>query len=160
MPKYSEGTIPHARRWSHVETKSERQGSGDGGKAPNQQGTLELIRSIAADTSTLVRKEVELAKQEIKEAIAARVKAVAALAVAGALGLLTLVFLGAAGAWALDGVLRPWAARLVVAGGFLLLAGGAALFGLGRMKRPPLAPEETKRTVKEDVRWAKAQLKR
>jgi uncharacterized membrane protein YqjE len=143
-----------------VETKSERRGSGDGRRAPDQQGTLELIRSIAADTGTLVRKEVDLAKQEIREAISARVKAAIALGAAGVLGLLTLVFLGAAGAWALDGVLRPWAARLVVAGGFLLLAGGAALFGLGRMKRPPLAPEETKRTVKEDVQWARAQLKR
>jgi hypothetical protein len=40
------------------------------------------------------------------------------------------------------------------------MAAGAALFGLRRMKKPSLAPEETKRTVKEDVEWAKAQLKR
>ena len=45
-------------------------------------------------------------------------------------------------------------------GAFLVLAGGAALIGLAKMKKPPIAPEETKRTVKEDVEWAKAQLKR
>ena len=129
-------------------------------KAPQDQSTLQLIRSIAGDTSTLVRKEVELAKQEITEAITARLKAVAAMAVAGVLGLFVLGFLGAAAAKALDDVVAPWLSRLIVAGGFLLLAGIGAMFGMRRVKKPPLAPEETKRTVKEDVEWAKAQLKR
>jgi len=47
-----------------------------------------------------------------------------------------------------------------VAGAFLLLAVGAVLFAKLRMKSPPMAPEETKRTVKEDVEWAKTQLRR
>jgi hypothetical protein len=34
------------------------------------------------------------------------------------------------------------------------------MFGIARMRRPPMTPEETKRTVKEDLQWAKAQLKR
>jgi hypothetical protein len=54
----------------------------------------------------------------------------------------------------------PWAARLIVAGGFLLLAGLAAAIGLLRAKRPPMKPELTVETVKEDIEWAKAQLKR
>ena len=133
---------------------------GSEAKAPQDQSTLQLIRSIAGDTSTLVRKEVELAKQEITEAITARLKAVAAMAVAGVLALFVLAFLGAAAAKALDDVVAPWLSRLIVAGGFLLLAGIGAMFGMRRVKKPPLAPEETKRTVKEDVEWAKAQLKR
>ena len=56
--------------------------------------------------------------------------------------------------------MAAWAAFLIVAGVFLLLALGAVLFAKLRMKRPPMAPEETKRTVKEDVEWAKAQLRR
>jgi hypothetical protein len=40
---------------------------------------------------------------------------------------------------------------------FLLLAGLAVLFGRPKPKAPL---EETKRTIKEDVAWAKAQLKR
>jgi putative superfamily III holin-X len=43
---------------------------------------------------------------------------------------------------------------------FLLVAGPAAMVGLRRMKQPSITPEETKRTVKEDVEWAKEQLKR
>jgi len=144
-----------------VTVQPERKGEAVGQpRAPSDQSTLQLLKSISGDTVTLVRKEVELARQEILEALLSRAKAVAALAVAGMMGLFILAFLGLAAAAALDNVVRPWASRLIVAGGFLLVAGGAAMFGAGRLKRPSLAPEETKRTVKEDVEWAKAQLKR
>jgi Putative Actinobacterial Holin-X, holin superfamily III len=135
-------------------------GPEDQAKVPADQSTLQLLRSISNDTVTLVRKEVELARQEIVEALSARAKAAAALATVGLLGLFILGFLGLAAASALDNVVRPWASRLIVAGGFMLIAGGAAMFGMGRMKRPSMVPEETKRTVKEDVEWARAQLKR
>jgi len=127
-----------------------------------QQGrsTVQLVRDIATDTATLVRKEVELARQELTEAVMARVKGGAALAVGGAMAMFGLIYLGIAAGAALSIVFPRWLAWLIVGGAFILLAGGAALFGLRRMKKPPLAPEETKRTVKEDVEWAKAQLKR
>jgi len=124
------------------------------------RSTMELVRGIASDTSTLVRKEVELARQELLEAITARLKAAGAMAAAGVFGMFVLLFLALAAAAALDFVLPTWLAALIVAGGFALLAGPALLFGLRRMKAPSLAPEETVRTVKEDVKWARAQLKR
>lgn len=131
-----------------------------GVKAPEQQSTLQLLRSISSDTVTLVRKEIELARQELLEALTARLIAAAGLVVAATMGLFILAFLGLAGAAALDNVMRPWASRLIVAGGYLLVAGAAGTFALLRLKRPPMAPKETKRTVKEDVAWARAQLKR
>ena len=124
-----------------------------------EQSTLELLRSIATDSSTLVRKEMELARQEIVEAVSARIQAAVAAATAGVLALMALGFFALAAATALDGVMRPWAARLVVAGVFTVLTIGALAFGALRAKRAPLAPEETKRTVKEDVEWAKEQLR-
>jgi uncharacterized membrane protein YqjE len=127
---------------------------------PKAQSTVQLVRSIAADTSTLVRKEIELARQELTEAIKARVIGAAALGAAAVFGLLIVIFLGTAAAAALDLVFAKWLSRLIVAGGFLLLAGIAVMFGLRKLKKPSFAPEETKRTVKEDVEWAKAQLKR
>lgn len=125
-----------------------------------ERSTVDLVRSIATDTSTLVRKQVELAKQEIVEGIRAKATGAAALAVAGVFGLFVMGFLGLAAAYALDLVVDQWVARLIVAGVFLLLAAVAALFGLRSMKKRSIAPEETKRTVKEDVKWARAQLKR
>ena len=76
------------------------------------------------------------------------------------LALFVLVFLGIAAGLALATTMAAWAAFLIVAGAFLCLAGAAVLFAKVRLKTPPMAPEETKRTVKEDVEWAKAQLKR
>jgi hypothetical protein len=125
-----------------------------------KQSTLELVRGIAADSGTLVRQEIHLAKQEITEAIIARVKAAAALGVAGVLMLAAMLFGARAAAAALDDVMPQWAAMLIVAGSLILIGGMAAMFGLMRMKGPSLAPEETQRTIKEDVEWARDQLKR
>lgn len=125
-----------------------------------QRNILSIVQSIAEDASTLVRKEIELARQEIVEALSARLKAAAALAAAGVMGFMGVVFLAASAAAALDNVMAQWLSRLVVAAAFLLLAGAAVGFSLLRSKRPPLAPAETARTVKEDVEWAKAQLRR
>jgi Putative Actinobacterial Holin-X, holin superfamily III len=125
-----------------------------------RQSTPELVRSIATDTSALLKQEIELARQELKEAGIARLKGGVFMAAAGAAVLLMLAFLALAAAVALDAILPGWASRLIVAGGLLALAGLAAGLGLRRMKRPSLAPEEAKRTVKEDLAWAKQQLKR
>ena len=130
-------------------------------EASNGQRSMpELVRAIASDTSTLVRKELELAKQELMEAVTARLKAAGAMGAAGVAMLLALAFGGAAAASALDGVVSPWAARLIVAGGFVMIAALAAVMGIARVKSPPMTPEKTVETVKEDVEWAKAQLKR
>ena len=124
------------------------------------RSTVEILRSVATDSASLVGKEMELARLEIVEAVSARIKAALAAASAGVLALMALGFFGLAAAAALDNVMRPWASRLTVAGAFTVVAVGAMAFGALRAKRPPLAPEETKRTVKEDVEWARAQLKR
>jgi YihY family inner membrane protein len=129
----------------------------DGQPQPREQSAIQLITSIAGDTATLVRKEMELARQEVVESITGLIKGIAALVVAGVLGLFALGWLASTLAVALDNVLAPWASRLIVAGIFLLLAVAAMLFGR-RKPKPPL--EQTKRTIKEDVTWAKAQLKR
>lgn len=133
---------------------------GNGSIDLEDASTAELARAVVSDTATLARKELELARHELVEAVTARLKAAGAAAVAGVLGLLAVIFLGFAAAEGLQNVLRPWAAFLVVAGGFLVVTGAAAAFALVRATRPPLAPEETKRTVKEGVDWARTRLRR
>ena len=122
--------------------------------------TMRLVGQVAGDVGALVKKEVELARQEITESVMARVKAVAAFVVIGVIGLFIVGFLGAALAAGLAEFLPAWVALLIVAGLFILLAVVAFLFAKRRLKSPPLAPEKTKETIKEDVEWAKAQLRR
>ena len=127
--------------------------------ADGQRGTGEIVKSIINDTQALVRKEVELAKVELMEAAASRAKAAAAAAVAGVVALYGLGFLASAAAAGLATVVPTWLARLIVAIVFFLIGGVALLFGR-KMASTPFAPEETLRRVKEDVEWAKAQLRR
>ncbi|HEX9312546.1 MAG TPA: phage holin family protein [Actinomycetota bacterium] len=129
-------------------------------RTPSDRSMVELLRAIGTETATLVRKEAELARQEMIQAVTARLMAAGAAAAAGLMGLFVLAFLALAAAAALDNVMRPWASRLIVAGGFMLIAAAAGLVTLRKIKRPPMKPEETVRTVREDVEWAKAQLKR
>ena len=123
-------------------------------------GTGPLLRSIAADISTLVSKQIELAKQEIGEMVGTRAKAVGVFGAAAVLGLFVIGFLGLAGAEALDLVLPRWAAMLIVAGVFALLAAVAIVVARGWLRSSASKPELTQESLKEDVRWAKQQLKR
>ncbi len=124
------------------------------------KGTGPLLRSIAADIQTLVSKQIELAKQEIGEMVGTRAKAVGVFGAAAVLGLFVIGFLGMAGAEALDLVLPRWAAMLIVAGVFGLLAAVAILAARGWLRSSATKPELTQESLKEDVQWAKQQLKR
>jgi MFS family permease len=130
------------------------------GSRNGQQGTSSLFRSIAADISTLVSKQIELAKQEIGEMVGARAKAVGVFGAAAVLGLFVIGFLGMAGAEALDLVLPRWAAMLITAGVFAVLAAIAIVLARGWLRSSASKPELTQESLKEDVRWAKQQLKR
>jgi YihY family inner membrane protein len=127
---------------------------------PRALSTIQLVGRVAGDAGALVRKELELARQEVTEGVTARLKGAAAFGAAAVMGLFLVGFLAAAGAAALALVLPSWAALLIVAGVFLVAAVVAALIGRARMKSPPIAPEKAKANLKEDVEWARAQLRR
>ena len=124
------------------------------------RGTGPLLRSIAADVSTLVSKQIELAKQEIGEMVSARSKAIGVFGAAAVLGLFVIGFLGMAGAEALDLVLPRWAAMLIMAAVFGVLAAVAIVLARGWLRSSASKPELTRESLKEDVQWAKQQLKR
>jgi MFS family permease len=128
--------------------------------ANGARGTGPLIRSIASDVSLLVTKQIELAKQEIGEMVGTRAKAIAVIGTAAVLGLFVIGFVGLAGAEALAEVVPRWAAMLIVAGVFALLAAIAVVLARSWLRSAATKPELTKTTLKEDVRWAKQQLKR
>ena len=86
----------------------------------------------------LVRKEVELARQELAEASKTRAVGAAAFALAGVTALLAMLFPAVAGVAALDMALPRWLAWLIGGGAFLLVAGAVAMLGLRRMKKPSL----------------------
>lgn len=105
-------------------------------------------------------KQIELAKQELGEMVGTRAKAAGVLGVAAVLGLFVIGFLGMAGAEALDLVLPRWAAMLIVGSVFAVLAGVALLAARGWLRSGRSKPDLTRESLKEDVAWAKQQLRR
>lgn len=124
------------------------------------RSTAAVVQDAITNVQTIVRKEVELAKIELRQAAADLGTAAGAGGAAAVISAFGLVFLGAAGAKALEQVLAPWAAWLIVASAFFLLAAVAALVARSRANRAPLPPSTTQQSIQENVTWMKQQLRR
>jgi|GEM_PF-890748 hypothetical protein len=117
-----------------------------------------VVTSAIDSTRTLVKKQVELVKIEMTEAVSVRAKGAGMMAGAAVMALYALGFVAAAGAVALALVLPAWAANLIVAAVFVAIAGALALIGRNAIKNAPTIPEQTQETLKEDARWARQQI--
>jgi hypothetical protein len=116
--------------------------------------TPELIREITHQIGELVRKQIALAKTELRGDLKAELATVIGAAVAAAAALMTLTLLLVTVALALARVMPGWAAGLIVSGFALLITAVAALVAWRKHVRQPLA--RTRQTLKEDVQWGKA----
>jgi hypothetical protein len=114
----------------------------------------ELVQRATRDMSELVRKEIELAKTEIKTEVVGAAKGAGAFGGAGIAGLLGLVFLSTSAAFGIAEAWSAWAGFLVVGGVYLLAAAVLAL--LGKRSINELGPpEKTVETVRDDLAWAR-----
>ena len=129
-------------------------------QSKDERSLGELFGELARETGTLVRQEVDLAKTEITHNATRAAQEIGfllvggAVAYAGFLALLAALIAGLAAA----GV-PVWAAALVVG---LVVAGLGYLLvqrGLSALRRTGLAPRQTIETLKEDVEWAKEQVR-
>ena len=120
--------------------------------------TRDLVTELARKASALARKEVELAKAEVKADLRSEIKMASGLGVAGLCAIFTVQLLLTAIVFALfeSGLLPGWAAALVVAA--VVLAAGTAigLWGWAKRVRKPL--DTTRRSLRENARWAKEQI--
>jgi uncharacterized membrane protein YqjE len=124
--------------------------------AENDRSTAELLRQLSEQTGDLVRKEMELAKAEL------RVKGKAAGLGAGMFGGAGLVALYAVGALtacailALAIVVDAWLAAMIVGVAYAAIAGILALTGKKKVEQAtPPVPEQAIESTKEDVEWTK-----
>ncbi len=118
----------------------------------------DLVAELAGTGRQLARKELELARTEAKLDLRAEVQMAGGLGVAGVCALLVVQLLLVAVVLALmeGGVLPGWASALVVAAVVLAVGTAAGLWGWARRVRKPL--ETTRRSVRDNVRWAKEQV--
>lgn len=134
--------------------------SGSGSGRPGSENPAEAITRIVGHLTTLVSQEIALVKAQLSEAAAHFGKAAGAGGAAAVLALYMIGFFGVAGALGLTRVVPDWAAYLIVGGVFLLLMLIALLFARSQATKGSEAPSVATEKIKEDVAWAKQQIKR
>jgi hypothetical protein len=114
-----------------------------------QRSVGELLGEVTSDLSTLMRKEMDLAKAEIKEEVAKTGKAAGMFGGAGFAGYMVALFASIAAWWGLANVMDEAWAALIVAAIWAIVA--AVLFVTGRktMREVHPKPERTVSTLKE-----------
>jgi hypothetical protein len=112
---------------------------------------ITALRDLATDVSDLLRKEIRLAKAEVTEAIAGRVRAGVWMVGAGLLGLVALLLLVQALVFGIAslGIGLHWASLIVAAllGG---LAAGSFFYGRS-FANASTAPTRTSRQINADI---------
>ena len=116
----------------------------------------ELFGDLTRSLSTLIRKELDLARTEMTARAGRLSRGAAMVGVGGAL-LYAAVF-GAVAVLILALVevgLTPWVAALVVTIGIGAVGGLLVAIGQDAIKKADLVPRRTIETVREDAEWAK-----
>jgi uncharacterized membrane protein YqjE len=139
---------------------SSGQGDGSGLRTEPKQAEKslgELVGEMTGEVSALMRKEVELAKVEIKGQVSRAGKAGGMLGAGAVAGYFALLFVSLALAWLLDQAMPVALAFFLV--GVLYGIGAAVLITRGReqMKHVDPVPRQTVETLKEDAEWVRAQ---
>ena len=131
------------------------------GVYPREPTVTQLLTGLMQDAQTLLRQEVALATHELRLALLTTIRAVMSLgigiglaAIGGWLLILMLVHL----LHALT-ALPLWACYGIVGG--LLAAGGIGLLVLGKqtLVQLHLVPQDTVKTMKENVQWLTEQVR-
>ena len=127
---------------------------------PQVQRTVpELLGNIVENLQQIIRSEFTLAKVEIQEKASAASKPATTLGVGFLLGLYGLGFLLLAAVYALSIVMAAGFAALIVGGVLALVSLALVISSVKKLKTLRPVPEKTIQTLKEDVQWAKEQIR-
>jgi hypothetical protein len=101
----------------------------------------ELLGELAKSSAALIRDELTLAKQEVREKLSAFQLGLIVVAIGAVIGLVALITLCAAVVIALTAYVGAWQAALIVGTILALTAGVTASVGLRRLKQASLKSE-------------------
>jgi hypothetical protein len=139
------------------------------GQHLRERSTVQLVKDLTHQASTLVKQEAELVKVELSENVELAKaemaekgkKAGVGVGAAAAAGIAGLLALGAFTAFliiVLDEVMPTWVAALCVTALWVLVAVPLALYARTKIQEVGTpVPEKTLESVKEDVAWLKDQ---
>jgi uncharacterized membrane protein YqjE len=132
----------------------------DRGVEARDRPTAELMRELTDQTTSLVRKEIELAKVELAEKGKKGGVGAGMFGAAGLFGVGAFAALTACVIWALSTAVAGWLAALIVAVVYAAIAGVLALRGKKQVQQAtPPVPERAVDSAKEDIEWLKTRAK-
>lgn len=111
----------------------------------------DLIRNLATDLSSLLGKEIALAKSEIRESVAEVQIAVGAIATGAAIAMAGLVVLLMSAVYGLSNVVDPWLAALIVGAAALLVGYLMVRSAKEKMSASSIMPDRTLESAKKDI---------
>ena len=118
--------------------------------------TGELLGHLFHTVGELLKKEIELARAEVKSTAKGAAAKAVGVAVAFVFMLIGVALLFTALVLVLAHVMAPWLSALVV--GVFALIVGAVMVKSAKSKAVEKPFERTQRTLKENVRWMKERL--
>jgi hypothetical protein len=120
----------------------------------------DLFGTINSDLKTLIEKEMQLAKAEMKEQASTATKAGALFGAAAVTGLLMLLLASFAAAWGLAEVLPTGFAFAIVAVVYLVVAAVCLSLGRARLRNFRPVPDQAIKNITRDIQIAKDSLTR
>lgn len=115
------------------------------------ESITDLIRNLATDLSTLLGKEIALAKSEVRESVSEVQTAVGAIATGTAIAMAGLVVLLMSAVYGLSNVVEPWLAALIVGVTALLVGYLMVRSAKEKVSASSIMPDRTLHSAKKDM---------
>ncbi len=128
-----------------------RDGGRDLGRQQGSDSIPDLIRDLATDLSSLLGKEIQLAKAEVGESVSEARTAVAAVATGACIAMAGLVVLLLSAVYGLSNLVEPWLAALIVGAVALLVGYMMVHSAKNSMTASSMVPDRTLDSAKKDI---------
>jgi uncharacterized membrane protein YqjE len=115
----------------------------------------DLLGQLANNSAGLVRDEIQLARQEMREKVSTLRAGIIIAATGLVIGLVALLTLTAAAVIWLANYVGAANSALIIGGALAIIGGATAFAGIGRIKQTSLKPKQTIETLEEDKEWLK-----
>jgi uncharacterized membrane protein YqjE len=126
---------------------------------PGERSFSIVFENIVDNVQGIIRSEVRLAKAELREETVKAGKAAGIAASGAVLALYAVGFMLLACLYAIETAVAPWLAALIVT----IIVGTIAVvlikLGVKRLKRVDPRPDRTINSIKENLEWAKTQVR-
>jgi len=142
------------RNGESIDREVQRDGVGQ-----SSEPTLgDLFSSLTSDLTTLVRKEIELARTETMEKVTSATRNLVMIVAGGLVAYAGFIALIMAAIFLLNRAMSLWVSALIV--GIVVIVVGAILLSIGRSRLSSMSvvPEKTVESMKENTEWAKEQV--